>query len=95
MNPTPPVAKPSDGAIAACTVLSVVSGLIRLLQLATVVSLGHSDAAGSPGSTSLKCAVLHKTVQLEMVGVKRQLLGDSDARCGSIIHVAYAGPSRI
>src|SRR3979409_1041310 len=47
MNPTPPAARPSDGAIAASIVLSVVIGLLWMLQLATVTSLGHSDAAGN------------------------------------------------
>jgi hypothetical protein len=47
MNVTPPATKPSDGAIAAMIVLSVVTGLLWALQLATVASLGRSDAAGN------------------------------------------------
>jgi hypothetical protein len=47
MNPSPPTTKPSDGAVAAVIVLGVVSGLLWLLHLATVASLGHSDAAGN------------------------------------------------
>src|SRR4030081_1059323 len=47
MNPKPPAARPSDGAIAASIVLSVVIGLLWMLQLATVTSLGNSDAAGN------------------------------------------------
>jgi hypothetical protein len=47
MNAVPPTAKPSDGVIAASIVLSVVAGLLWLLELATVTSLGHSDAAGN------------------------------------------------
>jgi hypothetical protein len=47
MNPAPRVKKPSDGAVAAIIVLSVVAGLLWLLHLATVATLGHSDAAGN------------------------------------------------
>jgi hypothetical protein len=47
MNAPQPAPKPSDGAVAACIVLSVVAGLLWLLHLATVASLGHSDAAGN------------------------------------------------
>ena len=46
MNPTPPATKPSNAVIAASIVLGVVVGLLWLLQLATVGSLGGSDAAG-------------------------------------------------
>jgi hypothetical protein len=46
-NPTPPVTKPSDAAVAACIVLGVVAGLLWALHLATVASLGRSDAAGN------------------------------------------------
>jgi hypothetical protein len=38
---------PSDGAVAANIVLSVIAGLLWLLHLATVASLGRSDAAGN------------------------------------------------
>jgi hypothetical protein len=47
MNTAQPATKPSDGAVAACIVLSIVIGLIWVLHLATVASLGHSDAAGN------------------------------------------------
>jgi hypothetical protein len=47
MNAPQPAPKPSDGAVAACIVLSVIAGLLWLLHLATVASLGHSDAAGN------------------------------------------------
>ena len=49
MNGTPPPLppKPSDGAIAAGIILSVVIGLVWALLLATGASLGHSDAAGN------------------------------------------------
>jgi hypothetical protein len=47
MNAPQPAPKPSNGAIAASIVLSVVAGLLWVLQLATVASLGHSDAAGN------------------------------------------------
>ena len=46
MNLTPPATKPSNGAIIASIVLGVVVGLLWLLQLATVASLGGSDPAG-------------------------------------------------
>ncbi len=46
-SPTPPVAKSSGGAIAACIVLGVAGGLLWALHLATVASLGRSDAAGN------------------------------------------------
>jgi hypothetical protein len=46
MNVTP-ATKPSDRVIAASIVLGVIVGLLWLLQLATVASLGHSDAAGN------------------------------------------------
>ena len=47
MSEPSPVKKPSDGVIAASIVLSVVAGLLWALHLATVASLGHSDAAGN------------------------------------------------
>ena len=47
MTATPPAPKPSDSAVAASIVLGVVIGLLWLLHLATVASLGHSDAAGN------------------------------------------------
>src|SRR5580704_8433118 len=47
MNAPQPAPKPSDGAVAASIVLSVVTGLVWVLHLATVASLGHSDAAGN------------------------------------------------
>ncbi|SRR5216683_6558197 len=47
MNITPPALRPSDGAVAASIVLGVVIGLIWVLHLATVASLGGSDAAGN------------------------------------------------
>jgi hypothetical protein len=47
MSSAPPAPKPSDGAVAASIVLGVVAGLLWLLHLATVASLGHSDAAGN------------------------------------------------
>jgi hypothetical protein len=47
MNAPQQAPKPSDGAVAACIVFSVVAGLVWVLHLATVASLGHSDAAGN------------------------------------------------
>jgi hypothetical protein len=47
MNSTPAVIKPPVGAIAAGIVLSIVILLLWGLQLATVASLGRSDAAGN------------------------------------------------
>src|SRR5216684_4527443 len=47
MNTAQPATKPSDGAVAASIVLGIVIGLIWVLHLATVASLGHSDAAGN------------------------------------------------
>src|ERR1700681_382029 len=47
MNTAQPATKPSDRAVAACIVLGIVIGLIWVLHLATVASLGHSDAAGN------------------------------------------------
>jgi hypothetical protein len=47
MNVTPPALRPSDGAVAASIVLGIVIGLIWVLHLATVASLGRSDAAGN------------------------------------------------
>src|SRR6266581_7804167 len=47
MNVTPPATKPSDGVIATSIILGVIAGLLWVLQLATVASLGHSDAAGN------------------------------------------------
>src|SRR5260370_9786135 len=47
MHVTPPALRPSDGAVAASIVLGVVIGLIWVLHLATVASLGGSDAAGN------------------------------------------------
>jgi hypothetical protein len=46
MSASTPARKPSDGAIAASIVLSIVIGLLWALHLATVASLGRSDAAG-------------------------------------------------
>ena len=47
MNTAQPATKPSDGAVAASIVLGIVIGLIWVLHLATVASLGRSDAAGN------------------------------------------------
>src|SRR5882757_264679 len=47
MSITPPSRKPSDRVIATNIVLSVVSGLLWALSLATLASLGNSDAAGN------------------------------------------------
>ena len=47
MNVTPPALRPSDGAVAASIVLGIVIGLTWVLHLATVASLGRSDAAGN------------------------------------------------
>ncbi len=47
MNTTPSLTKPPTGAIAAAVVLSIVILLLWGLQLATLASLGRSDAAGN------------------------------------------------
>jgi hypothetical protein len=47
MNITPPPSKPSDRVIAANIVLGVIAGLLWVLSLATLASLGNSDAAGN------------------------------------------------
>jgi hypothetical protein len=39
--------RPSNGAAAASIVLSIIAGLLWVLSLATLASLGHSDAAGN------------------------------------------------
>jgi hypothetical protein len=46
MSASTPARKPSDSAIAASIVLSIVIGLLWALHLPTVASLGRSDAAG-------------------------------------------------
>jgi hypothetical protein len=47
MNVTSPTPKPSDVVVAASIVLSVIAGLLWMLNLATLASLGDSDAAGN------------------------------------------------
>jgi hypothetical protein len=47
MNITPPPSKPSDRVIATNIVLSVIAALLWALSLATLASLGNSDAAGN------------------------------------------------
>src|SRR3954463_15177738 len=47
MTDTPSLSKPPVGAIAAAIVLSIVILLLWALHLATVASLGRSDAAGN------------------------------------------------
>jgi hypothetical protein len=46
MNPSAPV-KPSNGAMLASIVLAAIAGLLWVLSLATLASLGRSDAAGN------------------------------------------------
>jgi hypothetical protein len=46
MNVTPAATQPSHGVIATSIVLGVIAGLLWVLHLATVASLGRSDAAG-------------------------------------------------
>jgi hypothetical protein len=47
MNVTAPTPKPSDVVVAISIVLSVIAGLLWVLNLATLASLGNSDAAGN------------------------------------------------
>src|ERR1700710_2659189 len=47
MNAKLPPVKPSTGATAASIVLGVIAGLLWVLSLATLASLGNSDAAGN------------------------------------------------
>jgi hypothetical protein len=47
MNVTSPTPKPSDVVVATSIVLSVIAGLLWMLNLATLASLGNSDAAGN------------------------------------------------
>jgi hypothetical protein len=47
MNVTPAATQPSHGVIATSIVLGVIAGLLWVLHLATVASLGRSDAAGN------------------------------------------------
>src|SRR3954465_12748106 len=46
MNPSAPV-KPSNGAMLASIVLAAIAAVLWVLSLATLASLGHSDAAGN------------------------------------------------
>src|SRR5437764_1643345 len=46
MNPSPP-GKPSNGTMLASIVLTAIAALLWVLSLATLASLGHSDAAGN------------------------------------------------
>jgi hypothetical protein len=47
MNGTPATPRPIDGATATSIVLGVIAGLLWVLSLATLASLGNSDAAGN------------------------------------------------